>query len=132
MSDIPAELRYSEDHLWIAPGNGIGLHRIGLTDYAQNALGDVLAVTLPAVGVIVTTGEAFGDVESIKSLSDMIAPVSGTVGARNDELTGSPELLNTDPYGTGWVFEIQLDPATAEQQLAELMDAEAYGRLVGE
>jgi glycine cleavage system H protein len=132
MSDIPAELRYSQDHLWVGPGNGTSLHRIGLTDYAQNSLGDVLAVTLPAVGDSVTTGEAFGDIESIKSLSDMIAPVSGTVGSRNDDLTGSPELVNTDPYGNGWVFEVQVDPANADQQLAGLMDAEAYGRLVGE
>lgn len=131
MSDIPAELRYSQDHLWIGPGNGTGLHRIGLTDYAQDSLGDVLAVTLPAVGASITTGEAFGDIESIKSLSDMIAPVSGTVGTRNDDLTGSPELVNSDPYGNGWVFEVQVDPASADQQLAGLMDAETYGRLVG-
>jgi glycine cleavage system H protein len=93
--------------------------------------GDVLGVTLPAVGERVTTGEAFGDIESIKSLSDMITPVSGTVGTRNDDLSGTPELVNTDPYGNGWVFEVQIDPTTQDQQLAGLMDAEAYGRLVG-
>src|SRR5215831_11704268 len=129
MPDIPADLSYSKDHLWARPG--ACLVRVGVTDFAQQSLGDVVDVTLPEPGETVTAGEACGDIESVKSLSDLIAPVTGTVRARNDDLTGSPELINTDPYGQGWMFEVETDPATLSQQLAALMDAGDYRALAG-
>jgi glycine cleavage system H protein len=131
MPEIPADLRYSKDHLWARPGADAGLVRVGVTDFAQQSLGDVVDVTLPEPGETVTAGEACGDIESVKSLSDLIAPVTGTVRARNEDLTGAPELVNTDPYGQGWMFEVETDPATLAQQLTALMDADAYRALAG-
>ena len=130
MSDIPADLRYSTDHLWVWPGAD-GLVRAGVTDFAQQSLGDVVNVSPPKPGDLVTVGEACGDIESVKSVSDLVAPVTGTARTRNDDLTEAPDLVNTDPYDQGWLFEIQTDPATLGQQLAALMDADAYRGLVG-
>jgi glycine cleavage system H protein len=130
MSDIPADLRYSADHLWVRPGAD-GLVRVGVTDFAQQSLGDVVDVSSPRPGDAVTAGQACGDIESVKSVSDLVAPVSGTVRARNEDLAEAPDLVNSDPYGQGWLFEVQPDPATAGQQLAALMDADAYRGLVG-
>jgi glycine cleavage system H protein len=129
MSDIPADLRYSQDHLWVRPG--AGLVRVGVTDFAQQSLGDVVEVTLPGLGETIKTGEACGDIESVKSVNDLVAPVAGTVRARNDDLTGTPDLVNTDPYGQGWMFEAEIDPSTLDRQLAGLMDADGYRRLAG-
>jgi glycine cleavage system H protein len=92
----------------------------------------VVDAILPSPGDTVTAGEACGDIESVKSLSDLVAPVTGTVRARNDDLAGAPELVNTDPYGQGWMFEVEADPATLGEQLAALMDADAYRDLAGE
>jgi len=131
MSDIPADLRYSQDHLWVRPGADAGLVRVGVTDFAQQSLGDVVQVTLPDLGETIKAGEACGDIESVKSVNDLVAPVAGTVRARNDDLAATPELVNTDPYGQGWMFEAEIDPATLDQQLASLMDAGAYRRLAG-
>ena len=131
MPEIPADLRYSKDHLWARPGADTGLVRVGVTDFAQQSLGDVVDVTLPEPGDMVTAGEACGDIESVKSLSDLVAPVTGTVRARNDDLAGAPELVNTDPYGRGWIFEVETDPTTLGRQLAALMDADAYRALAG-
>jgi glycine cleavage system H protein len=131
MPDTPADLSYSNDHLWARPGAGAGVVRVGVTDFAQQSLGDVVDMTLPEPGETVTAGEACGDIESVKSLSDLIAPVTGTVRARNDDLTGTPELVNTEPYGHGWMFEVETGSATLGQQLAALMDADAYGDLTG-
>jgi glycine cleavage system H protein len=131
MTDIPADLRYSKDHLWARPGTDAGLVRVGVTDFAQQSLGDVVDVTPPEPGAAVTAGEACGDIESVKSLSDLVAPVTGTVRARNDNLAGAPELVNTDPYRRGWIFEVETDPTTLSQQLAALMDADAYRALAG-
>jgi len=131
MTDIPADLRYSKDHLWARPGADTGLVRVGVTDFAQQSLGDVTDVTLPEPGDTVTAGEACGDVESVKSLSDLVAPVTGTSRARNDALADAPELVNTDPYGQGWMFEVETDPATLSRQLAALMDADGYRALTG-
>lgn len=131
MPEIPADLRYSKDHLWARPGPGTRLVRVGVTDFAQQSLGDVVDVTLPEPGDTVTASEACGDIESVKSLTDLIAPVTGTVRTRNDALTGAPELVNTDPYGQGWMFEVETNPATLGQQLAALMDADAYRALAG-
>jgi glycine cleavage system H protein len=100
--------------------------RIGITDFAQSALGDVVFVSLPEVGASVKIGDAFGEIESTKSVSDLYAPVSGIVTRRNDALADAPELVNTDPYGAGWVVEVELsEPA----QLDDLLDAAAYGTL---
>jgi glycine cleavage system H protein len=132
MPDIPADLRYSNDHLWVRPGHGTGPIRAGVTDHAQQLLGDVVDVTPPKPGQAITAGEACGDIESTKSVSDLIAPVTGTVRALNDDLASAPELVNTDPYGRGWIFDVEIDPATATGQLAGLLDAGAYRDLIGE
>ncbi len=132
MPDVPADLRYSRDHLWVRLEAGTSLVRAGVTDFAQQSLGDVVDVNPPGPGDTVTSGEPCGDVESVKSLSDLIAPVTGIVRARNDDLTQTPELVNTDPYGQGWMFEAELDPSTLSVQLASLLDAQAYRDLAGE
>jgi glycine cleavage system H protein len=131
MPDAPENVRFSEDHLW-AGAEDDSLLRVGITDYAQRSLGDVIAVTPPEVATAVTAGKPCGDIESTKSLSDLIAPISGTVDRGNDELIESPDLVNTDPYGRGWIFEVRVDPATRAEQLARLMDATAYHDLTGE
>lgn len=122
---VPQHLRYSSDHEWVAvEGNRA---RVGITDYAQDALGDVVFVQLPAVGAKVTAGESFGEVESTKSVSDIYAPVSGEVVAVNQAVADSPEVLNTDPYGDGWLCEIEMtDPGQAEA----LLDPAAYHALI--
>ena len=131
MTDIPADLRYSKDHLWARSGDDAAVVRVGVTDFAQQSLGDVVEVSPPGLGATVTAGEPCGEIESTKSVSDLIAPVTGTVRARNEELTDSPELVNSDPYGQGWMFEVQTDPATQPQQLAALMDSNSYRVLAG-
>jgi glycine cleavage system H protein len=131
MTDTPADLRYSPDHLWARPGAGPYVVRLGVTDFAQQSLGDVVAVTLPSSGDTVDAGKACGDIESVKNVSDLIAPVTGMVRASNDDLTRTPELVNTDPYGHGWMFEVEADAASLSQQLAGLMDARAYDELAG-
>ncbi len=126
MTDVPDDLKYTAEHEW-ARVSGATI-RVGVTDYAQQALGDVVYVALPEVGAQIRQGEAFGEVESTKSVSDLYAPVTGTVKARNDELDGRPELINSDPYGAGWIVEIEVaDPA----QVDELLDPAAYGTLSG-
>jgi glycine cleavage system H protein len=131
MSDIPAELRYGQDHLWARRDPGSSLVRIGVTDFAQESLGDVVDVTLPDPGDTVRAGQACGDIESVKSLSDLIAPVTGTVRSHNGALSRTPELVNTDPYGQGWLADVEADPATLDQQLASLLDPDGYRDLVG-
>jgi glycine cleavage system H protein len=103
-----------------------------VTDFAQVSLGDVVDVTLPRLGETVTAGEPCGVIESTKSASDLVAPVTGTVASRNDELADSPDLVNTDPYGQGWMFEVDSDPAMLDEQLTALMDAATYRKQVGE
>jgi glycine cleavage system H protein len=124
MTDLehPADLRYTSDHEWVRVADG-GRVRIGVTAFAQNALGDVVYVSLPAVGDVVTAGDACGEVESTKSVSDVYAPLDGTVTAVNDALDGSPELINSDPYGEGWMFELEVADAGA---VGQLMDSVAY------
>jgi glycine cleavage system H protein len=122
--DIPAQLRYSNDHEW-AQRTG-DLVRVGITDYAQDALGDVVFVDAPKVGTKVNPGDAIGEVESTKSVSEIYAPVAGEIVAVNEALTNAPESLNADPYGSGWICEIRLgDEATFDA----LLDADGYGRL---
>lgn len=125
---IPDELRYTAEHEWVRePGEHEGSVRIGITDYAQDALGDIVYVQLPEVGTPVTAGEAVGELESTKSVSDVYAPLSGEVVARNEAVDANPELVNSEPYGAGWLFEVvPSDPA----ELDALLDAVAYGDLV--
>jgi glycine cleavage system H protein len=126
VSDIPADLHYTAEHEWVRR-SGADTVRIGITDFAQSALGDVVFVQLPDVGSEVTAGESFGEVESTKSVSDLYAPVSGKVLAVNSELEGSPQQVNSDPYGAGWLLDVQVsDVAALESAIAELLDAEAY------
>ena len=126
MSDIPADLHYTAEHEWIRRSGGDTV-RIGITDFAQSALGDVVFVQLPDVGSELTAGESFGEVESTKSVSDLYTPVSGKVLAVNSDLEGSPQLVNSDPYGAGWLLDVQAsDVAGLEAAIAELLDAEAY------
>lgn len=125
MSDIPAELYYTEEHEWVLR-TGDDTVRVGITDYAQAALGDVVFVQLPDVGAELTSGESFGEVESTKSVSDLYAPVSAKVLAVNAELEASPDLVNSDPYGEGWLVDLQLDADDMETALGGLLDADAY------
>lgn len=129
MAEIPTDLRYSTDHLWVRASDTT--MRIGVTDYAQEALGDVIAVTLPAPGDTISAGAAFGDIESVKSVSDLMAPMTGVVRACNDDLASAAEQVNSDPYGNGWIIEAEIDPSTVDQQLTDLMDADAYRQLIG-
>ncbi|MDP6976959.1 MAG: glycine cleavage system protein GcvH [Acidimicrobiales bacterium] len=124
--NVPLELRYSTDHEWVRVEEG-GRVRVGITEYAQDALGDVVFVDLPAVGARVAAGDVFGEVESTKSVSELFAPLTGTVVAVNDELESSPERINEDPYGDGWICDLELaDPA----QLDDLLTAGAYTALI--
>lgn len=120
--EYPNDLRYTSDHEWIA-SKGDGTVRIGITAFAQDALGDVVYVSLPNVGDTVTAGDDAGEVESTKSVSDIYAPLAGEITAVNDQLDGTPELINADPYGDGWMFEMKLSD---DDSLSELMDAETY------
>jgi glycine cleavage system H protein len=121
---IPQELRYSSDHEWAKVDNATV--RVGITDYAQDALGDVVFVDLPKVGTDVSVGGVVGEVESTKSVSEIYAPVGGTIAAVNESLKKSPELVNSDPYGEGWIYEITM---TSPSDYDALLDAAAYEAL---
>ena len=126
MSEIPSDLNYTAEHEWVQRV-GDDTVRVGITDFAQSSLGDVVFVQLPDVGTDVTAGESFGEVESTKSVSDLYAPVSGKVSAVNGDLDSSPQLVNSDPYGAGWLLEVQVsDVAALESAISGLLDAEAY------
>jgi glycine cleavage system H protein len=132
---IPEDLRYSPEHEWVRTQDGgettdgVAVARIGITDYAQNSLGDIVFVQMPEPGTTVEPGDSIGEVESTKSVSEIFAPIGGTVVSRNDALDSSPELVNSDPYGDGWMIEIELsDPG----QLDELLDANGYAGVIGE
>jgi glycine cleavage system H protein len=122
---VPPQLRYSSDHEWVSVDGTRA--RVGITDYAQDALGDVVYVQVPTVGAAVSAGESFGEVESTKSVSDVYAPVSGTVVAVNGALADAPETLNGDPYGAGWLCEIEMSDAS---QVSALLTADAYQALI--
>ena len=123
---IPDDLRYSPEHEWARTLDGTSKVRIGVTDYAQDALGDVVYVDLPAVGTEIAAGEAVGELESTKSVSEVYAPVGGTVTGVNEALADNPQLLNEDPYGEGWLLEIELADTA---QLDALLDADGYRTL---
>lgn len=129
MSDAtyPENLRYSTDHEWVSEA-GEGTVRVGITHYAQEALGDVVYVSLPAVGDTIETGDACGEVESTKTVNDLYAPLAGTVTEVNDALEGSPELVNSDPYEQGWMYELKLADGS---DTSGLLDAAAYQATLG-
>lgn len=122
MSRFPEDLHYSSDHEWVRPGNG-QVVRVGITDYAAEALGDIVYVSLPAVGEEVAAGDSCGELESTKSVSDIVAPVTGVITGINEGLGDAPETVNTDPFGDGWLFEVEL---ADDASLDDLLDADAY------
>jgi glycine cleavage system H protein len=115
--EYPDDLQYTADHEWVRIDGAVA--RVGITEFAQDALGDIVFVTLPDEGATIEAGSACGEIESTKSVSDLYAPVGGTVSTRNEALDSSPELVNSDPYGEGWMFEVQLaEPEPAEGLLS--------------
>lgn len=124
--NVPNDLRYSAEHEWAQHLDSSSRVRVGITDYAQDALGDVVYVDLPAVGTTVAVGESVGELESTKSVSEMYAPVSGTVVAINEALADNPQLLNEDPYGDGWLCEIEI---AGSVEFESMLDADAYAAL---
>ena len=125
--DYPQDLRYTAEHEWVRSGDD-GTVRIGITSFAQDSLGDVVYVSLPAVGDTVSAGDACGEVESTKSVSDLYAPLAGEVTAVNESLDATPELVNTDPYGEGWMYELRPSDAAA---VDALLDPAAYQAQLG-
>lgn len=120
---LPDDLKYTAEHEWVRPGEGSV--RIGITDFAQESLGDIVFATLPAVGDVVTAGQPFGEVESTKSVSDMYAPLDGEVVAVNSQLDSQPELMNSDPYGEGWFVELRPSDPDAVDRLLDPADYQA-------
>jgi glycine cleavage system H protein len=131
VSEIPPDLSYTAEHEWVQRV-GDDTVRVGITDFAQSSLGDVVFVQLPDVGTEVTAGESFGEVESTKSVSDLYSPVTAKVVAVNGELEGSPQLVNSDPYGEGWLIELQAGADALTGEVDGLLDADAYQALVTE
>lgn len=125
--DYPEDLHYTSEHEWVR-SVADGVLRVGITSYAQDALGDVVYVTLPEVGAAVSAGDTCGEVESTKSVSDLYAPVSGEVTARNEALDATPELVNSDPYGQGWLYELRPGDAGAVEGL---LDSASYQDQLG-
>ncbi|BBZ22979.1 MULTISPECIES: glycine cleavage system protein GcvH [Mycolicibacter] len=131
---VPADLYYTAEHEWVRR-TGPDTVQVGITDFAQAALGDVVFVQLPAAGTGVSAGEPFGEVESTKSVSDLYAPITASVSAVNAELDANPQLVNSDPYGAGWLVELQVanaDSAALEQSLSGLLSADAYRATLSE
>jgi glycine cleavage system H protein len=124
MSQIPSDLQYTKEHEWVAPTTTSLRIRMGITDYAQGALGDIVYVQMPKIGEAVTADKVCGEVESTKSVSEIFAPVSGTVVAINEELASAPELINSDPYGAGWLVEIEVPT-----EPTGLLSAAEYGAI---
>lgn len=127
MSNVPADLHYTAEHEWVKVVNDTTI-RFGITDYAQDALGDIVFVSLPAAGSELTAGSTCGEIESTKSVSDVYAPVSGTVAARNDAVETAPETLNSDPYGNGWIADVTV--ADAQAAASALLDAAGYRAVI--
>jgi glycine cleavage system H protein len=127
VSNFPEDLKYTSEHEWVRSGNGSRV-RVGVTDYAAEQLGDIVYVSLPEVGDTVGAGDACGELESTKSVSDLFSPVPGVVSAVNEQLASTPETINADPYGDGWLFELDLDEGA---DLDALLDADAYAEEVG-
>ena len=126
MSQIPAELQYTKEHEWVAPSATAGTIRMGITDFAQGALGDIVYVQMPKVGDSVVADKVCGEVESTKSVSEIFSPVTGTITAVNEALANTPELVNSDPYGAGWLAEISVSG-----EPAALLSAAEYSAITG-
>jgi glycine cleavage system H protein len=131
VSEIPTDLHYTEEHEWVHR-TGDNTIRVGITDFAQSSLGDVVFVELPAVGTDVTAGEPFGTVESPKAVSDLYAPVTAKVIAVNGDLENNPELVNSEPYEGGWLIDLRAEPSELNAQIAELLDADGYRDVITE
>ena len=130
MPEIPAGLRYTSDHVWVRRVAD-GRVRIGVTDFAQQSLGNVAEVTPPRAGDAIEAGAACGGIRSVESVSDLIAPVTGTTRVSNGNLAGQPDLVNFDPYGDGWIFEADVAPGLLDEQFATLLDSCVYRVLTG-
>ncbi len=127
MPDYPEDLKYSTEHEWVRSGNGNTV-RVGITEYAAEQLGDIVFASLPEVGEAVAAGDAVGELESTKSVSDIFTPVSGVISAANSLLQSNPETVNADPYGDGWLFELEMEEGG---DLEDLLDSDAYAEHVG-
>ena len=125
MSSVPAHLKYTKEHEWVEEVSP-GRYRVGITDYAQGALGDIVYLQMPKVGESIDAGKVCGEVESTKSVSEIYAPISGTITAVNSDLDSAPETINLEPYGKGWLLEVE---ASSPNQLSELLSPEAYSAL---
>jgi glycine cleavage system H protein len=130
MSNIPKDLRYTKDHEWVREGaGGAGIVEVGITDYAQGELGDVVFVELPKAGAAFKQRDVFGTIEAVKAVSELYTPVAGTIAETNQALEGDPALVNRDPYGKGWMVKVKLkDP----KELEGLLRGDAYAKHVGE
>ena len=124
MSNIPDALKYTKEHEWVASTDNALVFRVGITDYAQSALGDIVYVQLPKVGQKLTAGEVCGEIESTKSVSEIYSPITGEVSSINSNLDGAPEIINSEPYGSGWILEISVSG-----DLPELLSGEEYEKL---
>jgi glycine cleavage system H protein len=131
VSEIPSDLHYTEEHEWVQR-TGDDTVRVGITDFAQSSLGDVVFVQLPDVGTEVTAGESFGEVESTKSVSDLYAPLTAKVVAVNSDLEGNPQLVNSEPYDGGWLVDLQADSAALDAGIAALLGADGYRETITE
>ncbi len=125
VSEIPSDLHYTAEHEWVRR-TGPDTVRVGITDFAQSSLGDVVFVQLPEVGAEITAGQPFGEVESTKSVSDLYAPVSAKIVAVNSDLETNPQLVNSEPYGGGWLVEMEAEAAALDEGIAALLDADNY------
>lgn len=131
MSEIPSDLHYTAEHEWVRR-TGSESVQVGITDFAQSSLGDVVFVQLPDAGAEVTAGDPFGEVESTKSVSDLYAPLTAKVIAVNGDLEGNPQLVNAEPYAGGWLVELSADAAALDDGIAALLDAEGYRNTITE
>jgi glycine cleavage system H protein len=124
VSSIPSELQFTKEHEWVSPTSSENVYRVGITDFAQSALGDIVYVQLPKLGQSVTAGEVCGEIESTKSVSEIYSPLTGSVTAVNNDLDSAPEVINSEPYGSGWILEISVSG-----ELPTLLSDQEYGNL---
>lgn len=124
MSNVPSDLKFTKEHEWVATTPSANVFRVGITDYAQSALGDIVYVQLPKVGQKLTAGDVCGEIESTKSVSEIYSPITGEVSSVNGNLDGAPEIINSEPYGSGWILEISVSG-----DLPELLSGEEYEKL---
>ena len=124
MCSIPSELQFTKEHEWVSPTSSKNVYRVGITDFAQSALGDIVYVQLPKLGQSVTAGEVCGEIESTKSVSEIYSPLTGSVTAVNNDLDSAPEVINSEPYGSGWILEISVSG-----ELPTLLSDQEYGNL---